>query len=39
VQLLRQVQLVPDVQYIFNPAYSPSTNCLWVIGLRLRVAL
>jgi porin len=39
LQLLRQVQLVPDVQFIVNPANDPSTNSLWVIGLRLRVAL
>jgi len=38
LQLLRQVQLVPDVQYIVNPANNPSTNSLWVVGLRLRAA-
>lgn len=38
LQLLRQVQLVPDVQFIVNPANDPSTSSLWVVGLRLRAA-
>jgi len=38
LQLLRQVQLVPDVQFIANPANDPSTSSLWVVGLRLRAA-
>ena len=38
LQLLKSLQLVPDVQYIRNPAYNPAVGSLWVVGLRMRAA-
>jgi len=37
-QPVKHLQIVPDIQYIVNPANSPSTSSLWVVGLRLRAA-
>lgn len=37
-QPFKHLQIVPDAQYIVNPANSPSTNSLWILGMRLRAA-
>jgi len=37
-QPFKHLQIVPDVQYIVNPADAPSTSSLWVLGMRLRAA-
>ena len=28
--------IVPDVQYIIDPAYNTSEDRLWVVGVRMR---
>jgi len=38
LQLLRHVQIVPSVQFIDNPASSPTTDSIWVLSMRLRAA-
>jgi len=37
-QPVKHLQIVPDIQYIVNPANSPSISSLWVVGMRLRAA-
>jgi carbohydrate-selective porin OprB len=34
-----QVAITPDVQFVVNPALTPSEDSLWVLGLRLRATL
>ena len=38
LQLLKGVQVTPDVQYIRNPTSNPLVDSLWVVGLRMRAA-
>ncbi|UCE90554.1 MAG: carbohydrate porin [Pseudomonadota bacterium] len=38
-QLAEQIALTPDIQYIRDPALSPSHDSLWLLGLRARLAL
>jgi len=37
LQLMRNFQLTPDIQYIRNPARNPEANHSWVVGLRARL--
>ncbi len=37
LQVLRNFQLTPDIQYIRNPALNPEANESWVFGLRARL--
>ncbi len=37
MQVMRILQLTPDIQYIRNPARNPEANHSWVYGLRARV--
>jgi porin len=37
LQLVRNFQLTPDVQYVRNPARNPDADQSWVVGLRARV--
>lgn len=39
LQVLKGVQITPDVQWIRNPAYNTSVDNLWIVGLRLRLAI
>ena len=36
LQVMRNLQLTPDIQYIRNPALNPEANDSWVFGLRAR---
>jgi porin len=38
-QLLRGLSLLPDLQYIKDPAKNPTTNSVWVVGLRAILTL
>ena len=37
LQVLRNLQITPDIQYIRNPARTPDANHSWVFGLRARL--
>jgi porin len=37
LQVMRNFQLTPDIQYINNPALNPTANHSWVFGLRARL--
>lgn len=37
-QPVKHLQIVPDIQYIVNPAYNPAVHSVWVVGLRIRAA-
>ena len=37
LQVLRNLQITPDIQYIRNPARNPDANHSWVFGLRARL--
>jgi porin len=37
LQLLRNLQVTPDIQYVGNPARNPEVNGSWVFGLRARL--
>jgi len=37
LQVFRNFQLTPDIQYINNPARNPTASHSWVFGLRARV--
>lgn len=39
LQVMRNFQLTPDIQYIRNPARNPDANHSWVVGLRARLVL
>jgi len=39
LQVLPQVAITPDVQFIVDPALDPSEQNLWVLGLRVRTTL
>lgn len=36
-QAMGHLQIVPDVQYIINPAYDPNKNSEWLFALRMRI--
>ena len=38
-QVSREVAITPTVSYFKNPALNPDENSIWMMGLRLRVAL
>jgi porin len=38
-QLLKQLAITPDVQLLINPAQNPDQDQVWILGLRLRLAL
>jgi len=37
LQIMRNFQLTPDIQYIKNPARNPKADDSWVFGLRGRI--
>ena len=37
LQVMRNLQVTPDIQYIRNPARNPDANQSWVFGLRARL--
>ena len=37
LQVFRNLQITPDIQYIRNPARNPDANHSWVFGLRARL--
>jgi len=37
LQVMRNLQITPDVQYVRNPARNPEASHSWVYGLRARV--
>jgi porin len=37
LQVMRNLQLTPDIQYIRNPALNPGSDHSWVYGLRARL--
>jgi porin len=37
LQVMRNLQLTPDIQYIRNPARNPGSDHSWVYGLRARL--
>ena len=37
LQVMRNLQVTPDIQYIKNPARNPDANQSWVFGLRARL--
>jgi len=37
MQVIRNLQVTPDIQYIKNPARNPAANQSWVLGLRARL--
>ena len=37
LQVMRNLQLTPDIQYIRNPALNPGADQSWVLGLRGRM--
>jgi porin len=37
LQVMRNVQITPDLQYIRNPANNPTEDDIWTIGVRARV--
>jgi porin len=37
LQVLRNLQITPDIQYIRNPARNPEASSSWVFGLRARL--
>ena len=37
MQVIRNLQVTPDIQYIKNPARNPVENQSWVLGLRARL--
>jgi porin len=39
LHVVPQVAITPDVQFVVNPALTPSEDSLWVLGLRLRATL
>lgn len=38
MQVLKHLQVVPDVQLLINPAFNPDEDRVWVFGLRARLA-
>ena len=38
-QVSREVAITPTVSYFKNPALNPDENSIWMMGLRLRMAL
>jgi porin len=36
-QVMKNLQITPDIQYIINPARNPENDQSWVFGLRARV--
>jgi porin len=38
-QLTQQLAITASLEYISNPALNPDTDNLWVIGVRVRLAL
>ena len=36
-QLMKNLQITPDIQYIINPARNPEDNQSWIFGLRARL--
>jgi len=38
LQLTQNIELTPDIQLIFDPAFNPEADEVWVFGLRTRVA-
>ncbi len=38
-QITQQLAITPDIQFILDPALNPTHDELWVLGLRLRLAL
>ena len=39
LQVMRNLQITPDLQYIRNPARNPDANHSWVFGVRARLNL
>jgi porin len=39
LNVLPEVAVTPDVQFIVNPALDPTEDSLWVLGLRLRATM
>ena len=37
LQILRNLQVTPDIQYIGNPAHNPDASGSWVVGVRTRL--
>jgi porin len=37
LQVMRNLQITPDIQYIINPALNPEANHSWIFGLRARL--
>jgi porin len=38
LQLLRHLQVTPDIQLLVNPALNPDEDRVWIFGLRARLA-
>lgn len=39
LQVMKNLQITPDIQYVRNPALNPTADHSWVFGLRARVIL
>jgi carbohydrate-selective porin OprB len=39
LQVMKNLQVTPDIQYIRNPALNPKADDSWVFGLRARLVL
>ena len=39
LQLLKYLQVTPDIQLLLNPAFNPDEDRVWVFSLRARLAL
>ena len=37
LQVMRNLQVTPDIQYIINPALNPEADQSWVVGIRARL--
>jgi len=37
LQVMRNLQITPDVQYVRNPARNPEASHNWVYGVRARL--
>jgi len=38
-QLMKELAVTPNVQFLINPALNPDKDNIWVFGLRARLAL
>jgi len=37
LQVMKNLQVTPDIQYIIDPARNPESNHSWIFGLRARL--